>query len=66
MKVSTDIDNNFGYENITQLVDIIPLSLITVYNTFIVHELLPFFSWREIHRNQIYPVFYGTQQCVNV
>jgi hypothetical protein len=25
MKVSTDIDNNFGYEKITQLVDNIPL-----------------------------------------
>jgi hypothetical protein len=27
MKVSTEIDNNFGYEKITQLVDNIPLSL---------------------------------------
>jgi hypothetical protein len=26
MKVSTEIDNNFGYEKITQLVDYIPLS----------------------------------------
>ena len=26
MKVSTEIDNNFGYEKITQLVDNIPLS----------------------------------------
>jgi hypothetical protein len=25
MKVSTEIDNNFGYEKITQLVDNIPL-----------------------------------------
>ena len=25
MKVSTEIDNNFGYENITQLVDNIPI-----------------------------------------
>jgi hypothetical protein len=25
MKISTEIDNNFGYENITQLVDNIPL-----------------------------------------
>ena len=27
MKVSTEIDDNFGYEKITQLVDNIPLSL---------------------------------------
>jgi hypothetical protein len=26
MKVSTEIDNNFGYEKITQLVDSIPLT----------------------------------------
>jgi hypothetical protein len=29
MKVSTEIDNNFGYEKITQLVDNIPLTCIT-------------------------------------
>jgi hypothetical protein len=28
MKVSTEIDNNFGYEKITQLVDNIPLNTI--------------------------------------
>jgi hypothetical protein len=28
MKVSTEIDNNFGYEKITQLVDNIPLKYI--------------------------------------
>ena len=27
MKVSTEIDNNFGYEKITQLVDNIPLTM---------------------------------------
>ena len=27
MKVSTEIDNNFGYEKITQLVDNIPLNM---------------------------------------
>jgi hypothetical protein len=27
MKVSTEIDNNFGYEKITQLVDNIPLNI---------------------------------------
>jgi hypothetical protein len=27
MKVSTEIDNNFGYEKITQLVDNIPLRI---------------------------------------
>jgi hypothetical protein len=30
MKVSTEIDNNFGYEKITQLVDNIPLSTGTI------------------------------------
>jgi hypothetical protein len=37
MKVSTEIDNNFGYEKITQLVDNIPLSM--KVDTFIVHLL---------------------------
>jgi hypothetical protein len=33
MKVSTEIDNNFGYEKITQLVDNIPLIHVQViYN----------------------------------
>jgi hypothetical protein len=27
MKVSTEIDNNFGYEKITQLLDNIPLNM---------------------------------------
>ena len=31
MKVSTEIDNNFGYEKITQLVDNIPLKTITIW-----------------------------------
>jgi hypothetical protein len=31
MKVSTEIDNNFGYEKITQLVDNIPLSKEQLY-----------------------------------
>ena len=35
MKVSTEIDNNFGYEKITQLVDNIPLTY-KVYQTL--HE----------------------------
>ena len=30
MKVSTEIDNNFGYEKITQLVDNIPLTLMMI------------------------------------
>ena len=32
MKVSTEIDNNFGYEKITQLVDNIPLRLHLYHN----------------------------------
>jgi hypothetical protein len=31
MKVSTEIDNNFGYEKITQLVDNIPLKKYLAY-----------------------------------
>ena len=35
MKVSTEIDNNFGYEKITQLVDNIPLTFIKIrYNNY--------------------------------
>jgi hypothetical protein len=32
MKVSTEINNNFGYEKITQLVDNIPLNLQVLNN----------------------------------
>ena len=39
MKVSTEIDNNFGYEKITQLVDNIPLSIIDVI-VFFSHKTL--------------------------
>jgi hypothetical protein len=38
MKVSTEIDNNFGYEKITQLVDNIPLITYT-YNKLYVMTL---------------------------
>jgi hypothetical protein len=31
MKVSTEIDNNFGYEKITQLVDNIPLMTFDIH-----------------------------------
>jgi hypothetical protein len=31
MKVRTEIDNNFGYEKITQLVDNIPLNEVYMY-----------------------------------
>jgi hypothetical protein len=33
MKVSTEIDNNFGYEKITQLVDNIPLRTVVTVET---------------------------------
>jgi hypothetical protein len=36
MKVSTEIDNNFGYEKITQLVDNIPLMTALNYKTWMV------------------------------
>jgi hypothetical protein len=36
MKVSTEIDNNFGYEKITQLVDNIPL----IYNYLYMQSVL--------------------------
>jgi hypothetical protein len=42
MKVSTEIDNNFGYEKITQLVDNIPL-IFTIHN-------IEFHTQREITR----------------
>ena len=32
MKVTTEIDNNFGYEKITQMVDNIPLSVMNISN----------------------------------
>ena len=36
MKISTEIDNNFGYEKITQLVDNIPLNnMSTTYNIYL-------------------------------
>jgi hypothetical protein len=38
MKVSTEIDNNFGYEKITQLVDNIPLIKDDWKKTSIVHN----------------------------
>jgi hypothetical protein len=34
MKVSTEIDNNFGYEKIAQLVDNIPLIPILLFEYF--------------------------------
>ena len=34
MKVSTEIDKNFGHEKITQLVDNIPLSALANINFF--------------------------------
>ena len=41
MKVSTEIDNNFGYEKITQLVDNIPLTL--SYMTKTLNQIIFFF-----------------------
>ena len=52
MKVSTEIDNNFGYEKITQLVDNIPLIIminvvdVDCRDMFVycaITKLLPFF-----------------------
>ena len=41
MKVSTEIDNNFGYEKITQLVDNIPLTTyVHVHYSFLIQQLL--------------------------
>jgi hypothetical protein len=42
MKVSTEIDNNFGYEKITQLVDNIPLIVTTVNKICVILLWLPF------------------------
>ena len=42
MKVSTEIDNNFGYEKITQLVDNIPLIFVILQPyVFTIHIFLP-------------------------
>ena len=46
MKVSTEIDNNFGYEQITQLVDNIPLrSVLLIFLVFCVLLLCFFTFW---------------------
>jgi hypothetical protein len=45
MKVSTEIDNNFGYEKITQLVDNIPLSL----STSVISNFFDLPSWLTPH-----------------
>ena len=54
MKVSTEIDNNFGYEKITQLVDNIPLRPSVIVDNYlfasdgkIIHI---FFSINEIEK----------------
>jgi hypothetical protein len=63
MKVSTEIDNNFGYEKITQLVDNIPLNtycgiLSTCHNYKKLLSLIEFFvqvnqaRWDQRLRNQ--------------
>ena len=39
MKVSTEIDNNFGYEKITQLVDNIPLRY-NLIKSYIEHHVM--------------------------
>ena len=44
MKVSTEIDNNIGYEKITQLVDNIPLNILFFnIHLFIVNFIFSFF-----------------------
>ena len=44
MKVSMEIDNNFGYEKITQLVDNIPLKECAVYFNIIICVYLRYFG----------------------
>ena len=54
MKVGTEIDNNFGYEKITQLVDNIPLTIFEIrlpnkvrnVNTSMLHFFLKFYLER--------------------
>ena len=48
MKVSTEIDNNFGYEKITQLVDNIPSTscVIFSYPKWLSISVLTFIKWR--------------------
>jgi hypothetical protein len=43
MKVSTEIDNNFGYEKITQLVDNIPLmSSLLIFKCIMSHGTMKY------------------------
>jgi hypothetical protein len=56
MKVSTEIDNNFGYEKITQLVDNIPLSMCVNGIDSITSSSLP-----ESHEMRVVSVY---PQCV--
>jgi hypothetical protein len=42
MKVSTEIDNNFGYEKITQLVDNIPLTKCYTFQLFRILQICNF------------------------
>jgi hypothetical protein len=56
MKVSTEIDNNFGYEKITQLVDNIPLS-------WTPNKLESCINWT-LNKVQIYEIFVNLT-CIN-
>jgi hypothetical protein len=54
MKVSTEIDNNFGYEKITQLVDNIPLNQLLLrwllgIGCFRLGFTLGEYTWWDIH-----------------
>ena len=53
MKVSTEIDNNFGYEKITQLVDNIPLNSLYYRWNETVHFLFcdgQFYWWKNLEK----------------
>jgi hypothetical protein len=53
MKVSTEIDNNFGYEKITQLVDNIPLIRTSILTLFLVQVLQH--NWKKPIQREITP-----------
>ena len=54
MKVSTEIDNNFGYEKITQLVDNIPLIVQIFIFYFLMVDILEMWQGLFCHSFWIY------------
>jgi hypothetical protein len=56
MKISTEIDNNFGYEKITQLVDNIPLSDLKTVNSKLYYKTINMLLKSEHPTNDVPPL----------